>query len=107
MYECASGVACCLCLSSTGNNIPKVNKMSCDVAKNQCDAFIAPEYERSLNRFYIAETDGKRAEELLREARINETAFISLAINKSGVPMIRDLLIGDRPIGNILREKNE
>jgi len=106
VHECDSVVACCLCLTSTDNNIPKVNKMSCDVATNQCDAFIAPEYESSLNRFYIAETDGKRAEELLREARINETAFISLVINKSGVPMIRDLLIGGRPIGNILREKN-
>tara|TARA_B110000116_G_scaffold221935_1_gene200609 strand:+ start:701 stop:1213 length:513 start_codon:yes stop_codon:yes gene_type:complete len=106
VHECDSVVACCLCLTSTGNNIPKVNKMSCDVAKNQCDAFIAPEYENSLNRFYIAETDGKRAGDLLREAQINETAFISLAINNKGVPMIRDLLISDRPIDNILREKN-
>ncbi|MBA6291479.1 GDYXXLXY domain-containing protein [Colwellia sp. MB3u-70] len=103
-HKCDSGAACCLCLTSTDSQIPKVNKVSCDVAKTQCDAFIAPEYERSLHRFYIAETDGKRAEDLLSEARANKNAFISLSINKKGEPIIRDLLIGDRPIGNILRE---
>jgi uncharacterized membrane-anchored protein len=106
VHKCESE-ACCLCLKSTASKVPKVDKISCDVARTQCDGFIAPEHERSLHRFYIAETDGKLAQNLLRAARKNNNAFISLSINKHGQPMIRDLLIGDTPIGDILREEKE
>ncbi len=105
-HTCDSEAACCLCLMSTDSQTPKVNKMRCDEAKTQCDSFIAPEYERSLHRFYIAETDGKRAEDILSEAQANKNAFIALSINKNGEPRIRDLLIGDRPIGDLLRDKD-
>ncbi len=74
----------------------------------QCDGFMQyDDLQAPLNRFYIAETHALLAEDLLRQARIDNTAYLRLSINKRGEPRIVDLLIDGRPLEKLLKEAPE
>ena len=100
---CNSGQDCCLCLTDTEKKMPKVHKTNCEIAKTQCDGYMLSEHQSSLNRFYIAESEAKRAEDILRQARVDNNAFLSVSINARGEPKIIDLLIGEKPISELLK----
>lgn len=100
---CRSGQTCCLCLTKTEAIAPKVHKTSCEVAKTQCDGFMLSTHQNKLNRFYIAETEARKAEDLLRQARIDKNAYLTVSINKKGEPKIVDLLIDKQPIKELLK----
>ena len=97
-----SGDDCCLCLNKTEHQAPKVHKTDCATAKTQCDAFILPELEHSLNRFYIPETKARLAETLLQEAREHDTAYLRLSINAKGEPRIVDMVINREQMNKLL-----
>jgi len=103
--SCAVKQNCCLCLTDTGKAVPAVQKMSCDIAKNQCDGTMNFALAKKLNRFYIAENKAKKAENILREARINDQALLSISINADGTPMIVDLLIDGQSLNERLKEE--
>jgi uncharacterized membrane-anchored protein len=99
---CSNGQSCCMCLTRTEKKAPKVHKTSCDTAKSQCDGFMLSEHQNTLNRFYISETEARRAEEILQQAQSDNNAYLTVSINKKGEPKIVDLLIGEQPINDIL-----
>ena len=102
--SCAGTSDCCLCLNDVGETVPLVSKLDCKVAKTQCDSIIRSEFERSLNRYYIAEDYARKAEKILQEAQIQDNAFLSIAVSEKGKPVITDLLIGEKPINDLLKK---
>jgi len=101
---CSPAESCCLCLTRTDEMTPSVHETSCTVARNECDGFMVTDQANALNRFYVAETEASRAEQILREARAAENAHIRISVNARGEPRIVDLLIGDRPLEELLKE---
>ncbi len=99
-----SGTNCCLCLTDVGNKVPKVTKKTCVSAKNQCDGYINDKLARKLNRYYIGEQQAKQAEKILREARSNNSALLSLAINAKGEPQITDMIIDGQSLTARLKQ---
>jgi uncharacterized membrane-anchored protein len=105
--QCSGNMGCAYCLTDVGEQAPKVHIDDTDLAK-QCDGFMQyDDLQEPLNRFYIPETQARLAEDLLRQARIDNTAYLRLSINKDGVPRIVDLLIDGRPLGELLKEAPE
>jgi uncharacterized membrane-anchored protein len=104
---CNSNKGCSYCLTDIGKQAPKVHIIDTHLAK-QCDGFMQyDDLQEPLNRFYIPETQARLAEDLLRQARIDNTAYLRLSINKDGAPRIVDLLIDGRPLGELLKEASE
>ncbi|MFK5951291.1 MAG: GDYXXLXY domain-containing protein [Methylococcales bacterium] len=96
--KCSSKQNCSFCLTEVGKQAPKVQKLDTPLAK-QCDGFMQyDDRQELLNRFYIAENNAKLAENLLRQARLDNTAYLRVSINKEGVPHIVDLLIDGKPL---------
>ncbi|PCJ29746.1 MAG: hypothetical protein COA90_11205 [Gammaproteobacteria bacterium] len=105
--ECNNEPDCAYCLTDVGNQAPKVQIVPTRLAK-QCDGFMKyDDPEQPLNRFYIAETQAKLAEDILRQARIDNTAYLRLSINKQGSPRIVDLLIDGQPLEQLLKTAQE
>ncbi len=105
--QCAGDKGCVYCLTDIGNQAPQVQIVDARLAK-QCDGFMQYDYlQEPFNRFYIAETQARLAEDLLRQARIDNTAYLRLSINKKGTPRIVDLLIDGRPLEQLLKEAPE
>lgn len=102
--RCSTDSTCVYCFTDVGEQAPKVKAVNIHRAK-QCDAFM--QYGEPLNRFYIPETQARYAEDLLRQARIDNTAYLRLSINIKGVPQIVDLLIDGRPLAELLKEAPE
>ncbi len=76
--KCNAGMGCSYCLTDIGKQVPKVQIVDTHIAK-QCDGFMQyDDLQTPLNRFYIAETQAKLAEDLLRQARIDNTAYLRL-----------------------------
>lgn len=100
-----SGTSCCLCLIPSDKQAPKVHKEYCGTAKSQCDAYIRPEFETSLDRYYVPETEALRAEGILQQARQENNAYIRLSINTRGEPRILDLLIDGKSLNTLLAEE--
>jgi uncharacterized membrane-anchored protein len=105
--SCQGDNDCCLCLTDNGDSPPKVYETSCPVAKTQCDGFMRSEFRRELNRYYVAETDAKRAETILLAAQAKNDAKITLAINQAGTPQIVDLLIAGRTLESHLESTEQ
>ena len=105
--ECNGRTSCSYCLTDVGKQTPKVQIVDTHIAK-QCDGFMQyDDLQEPLNRFYIPETQARLAEDLLRQARIDNTAYLRLSINKKGTPRIVDLLIDGRPLEELLEESSE
>ncbi|MBL1319896.1 MAG: GDYXXLXY domain-containing protein [Methylophaga sp.] len=105
--ECSGRTSCSYCLTDIGEQAPKVQIVDTHTAK-QCDGFMQyDDLQTPLNRFYIAETQAKLAEDILRQARIDNTAYLRLSINKKGEPRIVDLLIDGRPLEELLKEASK
>lgn len=101
--QCVSDKSCSYCLTDVGAQAPKVQIIETHLAK-QCDGFMQyDDLKTPLNRFYIPETQARYAEDLLRQARIDKTAYLRLSVNKKGVPQIVDLLINGQPLGELLK----
>lgn len=105
--QCENVNDCCLCLSDIGEIAPKVKKTSCEVAQNQCDGFILGEFERSLNRYYIPENYAKQAEQILRDARTDNEAFLSVSVNSQGEPLITDMIIQGESLNDLIKQLPE
>ena len=105
--QCANANDCCLCLSDIGEITPTVKKTSCEVAQNQCDGFIRSEFERSLNRYYIPENSAVQAEQILRDARASNDAFLSVSINRQGKPLISDMIIHGESLNELIKQLPE
>jgi len=102
--DCSAGMGCAYCLTDIGEQAPKVQIIDTHIAK-LCNGFMQyDDLQEPLNRFYIPETQARLAEDLLRQARIDNTAYLRLSINKNGAPRIVDLLIDGRPLGELLKE---
>ncbi|PHS24478.1 MAG: hypothetical protein COA83_07710 [Methylophaga sp.] len=98
---------CSYCLTDVGKQAPKVQIVDTPSAK-LCDGFMQyDDLQAPLNRFYIAETQAKKAEGILRQARLDNTAYLRLSINKKGAPRIVDLLIDGRPLKQLLKEVSD
>ncbi len=106
-HQCENTNDCCLCLSDIGEIAPMVRKTSCKVAQNQCDGFIRGEFERSLNRYYIPENYAKQAEQILRDARFDNEAFLSVSINSQGKPLITDMIIHGESLNELIKQLPE
>ena len=105
--SCSRHSSCAYCLTDVGNQAPKVHKTAIHLAK-QCDGFmLSDNSQEPLNRFYIAETQAKLAEDILQQARTDNTAYLRLSINKKGESRIVDLLIDGRPLEDLLKEASE
>lgn len=105
--ECNGEASCSYCLSDVGKQAPKVQIVPSHLAK-QCDGFMQyDDLQTPLNRFYIAETQAQLAEDILRQARIDNTAYLRLSINKEGVPRIVDLLIDGQSLEELLKKAPE
>ena len=105
--KCSDGEGCSYCLTDVGNQAPKVQIVDTHIAK-QCDGFMQyDDLQEPLNRFYIPETQAKLAEDLLRQARADNTAYLRLSINADGAPRIVDLLIDGQPLNQLLKEASE
>ena len=105
--KCNGRTGCSYCLTDVGKQAPKVHIANSHIAK-QCDGFMQyDDLEEPLNRFYIAETQARLAEDLLRQARIDNTAYLRLSINKNGAPRIVDLLIEGQSLEQLLKEASE
>ena len=104
---CNTAEDCCLCLNKTEARVPKVHEASCSVAKTQCDGFMLSSHRNSLRRFYVPETEARRAEKILAEARANRTAFLNVSINGKGEPAITDLIIGDESLNDLLKQPEQ
>jgi len=105
--QCENANDCCLCLSEIGEIAPTVQKTSCEVAQNQCDGFIRGEFERSLNRYYIPENYAAQAEQILRDARVGNDAFLSVSINSQGEPLITDMIIRGESLNELIKQLPE
>jgi len=105
--QCENVNDCCLCLSDIGEIAPKVQKTSCEVAQNQCDGFISGEFEQSLNRYYIPENYAVQAEQILRDARTGNDAFLSVSINSQGEPLITDMIIRGESLNELIKQLPE
>jgi len=105
--QCESAHDCCLCLSDIGEVVPTVAKTNCEVAQNQCDGYIHGDFERSLNRYYIPENQAAQAEQILRDARANNDAYLSLSINSRGVPQITDMIIDGESLNELIKQLPE
>jgi uncharacterized membrane-anchored protein len=101
--SCDNPADCCLCLTDTGQIVPKVKRTSCSIAKTQCDGYMLSEFERSLNRYYIPEEQARQAEKILREARVDNQAFLSVAISAAGEPVISDMIINGESLMELLK----
>lgn len=103
--SCDDPADCCLCLTDAGQLVPTVKRTSCSIAKTQCDGFMLSEFERSLNRYYIPESQAQQAETILREARVDNQAFLSVVISASGEPAISDMIINGEPLMELLKKQ--
>lgn len=101
--NCNSRQDCCLCLTKNLSPYPDVHKTACDTARQLCDGYMLMDKESILNRFYIPEDSAQTAERLLRDARSQQQAYLSVSINKKGQPAIIDLFINDQSIIEILK----
>lgn len=101
---CKAGEECCLCLNKTEARVPKVHETSCAVAKAQCDGFMLSSSRNSLSRYYIPETEARRAEKILAEAGSKRAAFLNVSINDQGEPAITDLIIGNQSLNDLLKQ---
>ncbi len=100
--KCSSKQNCSFCLTEVGKQAPIVQKIDTPLAK-QCDGFMQyDDHQELLNRFYIAENKAKLAEGLLRQARLDDTAYLRVSINKEGTPHIVDLLIDGQSLKTLL-----
>ena len=102
--QCANANDCCLCLTDINQLVPQVKRTSCEVAQNQCDGYMRSEFERSLNRYYIAEDYAKKAEQILRDARVDNQAFLSISINRQGEPLITDMIIHGESLNELIKQ---
>jgi len=101
--ECSGTKGCSYCLTDIGKQVPKVQITDTPVAK-QCDGFMQyDDLEEPLDRFYIPETQARLAEDLLRQAGQNSTAYLRLSINKKGTPHIVDLFIDGQSLNQLLK----
>ena len=102
--ERSGEVGCSYCLTDVGKLVPKVQIVDTAIAK-QCNGFMQyDDLQEPLNRFYIPETQARLAEDLLHQARIDNTAYLRLSINKKGEPRIVDLLIDGQSLEKLLKE---
>ncbi len=102
--QCSNKNNCSYCFSDIGNQAPKIHIVDTVNAK-KCDGYMQyTPNQQTLNRFYIAETHAKKAEDLLRQARDDQTAYLRLSVNKQGVAQIVDLLIDGKPLNELLKQ---
>ena len=102
---CVDASNCCLCLTKQDSKVPLVDLKNCERAKNQCDGHMLRASADALNRFYIPEEKATMAEKILQQARNKNNAYLKVAINPIGEAEIVNLLIGDRPIIDLLSDK--
>jgi hypothetical protein len=89
---------CCLCLTRRGiANPPGVTRMLCGEAK-ACDGFIAVQYLRTLNQYYIPEAKASEYERLLQDKASSGAAEIILSVDNNGVPSVKQIEIDKIPI---------
>ncbi len=105
--NCKTNQDCCLCLTENSSAYPDVHKTACDIARQQCDGYMLMDSDNVLKRFYIPEDSAKTAEKLLRNARSQQQAYLSVSINKKGQPTIIDLFINQQSISEILKMQQE
>jgi len=104
--QCVDNSNCAYCLSDIGNKAPKVHIVDTAIAK-QCDGYMHyGERQAPLNRFYIPETQAALAEDLLRQAQSDNSAYLRLSINKEGIAQIVDLIIEGKPLEDLLKKES-
>lgn len=86
---------CCLCLAR-GEPVA-ISREPCSVAKS-CDGMLRTEYLPQLQRYYVPEARAQEAENQLRLAAGQGKAELVVAIDPSGKPQVRALLIDGKPL---------
>jgi uncharacterized membrane-anchored protein len=102
---CDGAEECCLCLTDVGAAVPKVSKLSCETAQHACGSYIRHELLLNLNRYYIPEDQAETAEKILREARMDNEAFLRISVNSNGEPQILDMILHGESLEALIRKE--
>lgn len=105
--SCTVGGDCCLCLTDVGGVVPKVKKLSCDIAQHECESHVRDEFLLDLNRYYIPEDQAQIAEKILREARIDNEAFLTISVNSKGEPQIVDMTLHGESLEELIKKRQQ
>lgn len=105
VQACSDPDDCCLCLTDVGGAVPKVKSFACETARQECDGYIRNDLQSSLNRYYIPEDQAKQAEKILREARIDNEAFLTISVNSKGEPLIRDMILHGESLEELIKQQ--
>lgn len=90
----------CACLEKApGDAPPTLRAASCSFAKESCQNFVVRAELKNLDRFYIPEAHARDLEKRLQDAAARDAAQILVAIDRSGTPVIVDLLVDGASIG--------
>jgi uncharacterized membrane-anchored protein len=87
--------SCCLCL--TRSEPVGIARVACSAAAF-CDGMLRSEYLPELQRYYVPEQRANEAENRLREAAARDSAQLVVALDPSGKPQVKALLIDGKPI---------
>ncbi len=93
--EEALGEPCCLCLTSKGVDAPpKVQRATCELARQSCEGVLQTGRLKELERYYIPEVGAQKLEQDLREAAARGEARLLVAIDSAGRPQVQTLRLG-------------
>ena len=90
--------ACCYCLDDRGRFEAHVTLATCETASLTCDDYVQTQPLHSLDRFYIPETGRRELEARFRDAALAGHAYLAVAVDRAGQPMIEGLWLDGKPI---------
>lgn len=105
--SCSGAGDCCVCLTDVGGVVPKVRKLSCELAQRECESHVRDELLLNLNRYYIPEEQAKDAEQILRDAARDDEAFLSISVNSKGEPLILDMIIHGESLQELIHKQQK
>lgn len=92
-----AGQECCLCLTETSPDLPpKVQRATCELARQRCDGILQTRALKGLERYYIPEEGALELERQLQQAALRGEARLVVAIDAAGNPQVQTLRLGEQ-----------
>lgn len=90
---------CCYCLTSVGVNAPpRIQRDTCEHARQSCEGAVRIKSIRTLRRYYIPESMRHEIDYRMRDAARLGTAEVIVAVDPSGTARVKQLQINGENI---------
>lgn len=94
-----AGGDCCLCLTRrAADELPLLERASCEAARASCDAALHTRYLNEPQRYYVPEAHARTLEARLIAAMQERRAHAVLAIDERGEARVVELRVDGKPL---------